>query len=420
MGNASLRPHTVQVSGVVVRLPQRRNRNVGKMSPCILSLLLSPLVASSQSIVDAVNVPAIARQFESWPGEWRLKCEVQPIKPVLNFGFRFQSGYVVEVPMNQYHRPGHLWVILIRVTPEDGDRTPVYLGNSFKLTDVPKTNVRLEFGGGFLVGEGRYKVDFVFLDDTDRVFRKTWRVEARLPSIGHHAELRIASNTVDQLSVRSWTAVESESASGKPVRISVLLHAAPLLWRATRLRAADRLMLLGSLSSLVELLPAESVRLTVFNLDQQKDLLEADRITPDTFDRIAQAMNGLELGLVDYRVLRNRRGHMDVLADLINRELSSKQPADAVIVLGATTRYVDKPGPFELVPPGEAAPRFFYIQYTPNSPMDVFPDSIEYAIRKLNGKTMIVRTPKDFADAVDRVKQQLALNGGAARRQGQP
>jgi hypothetical protein len=52
--------------------------------------------------------------------------------------------------------------------------------------------------------------------------------------------------------------------------------------------------------------------------------------------------------------------------------------------------------------------------------MDVFPDSIEYAIRKLNGKTMIVRTPKDFADAVARVKQQLALNGSAGGRQGRP
>src|SRR5207244_8658710 len=40
--------------------------------------------------------------------------------------------------------------------------------------------------------------------------------------------------------------------------------------------------------------------------------------------------------------------HMDVLADLLNHELSAKQPPDAVIVLGPTARYIDKPRESEL------------------------------------------------------------------------
>ena len=382
------------------------------MATFVFCTLLLPVVASSQTIIDGANLPVVQRQFEISPGEKQLSCRVQPIKPVLNFSFRFQSGYVFEVPMSQFLGPGHLWIILSRITPDEGDRKPVYFGNSLKLPDVPKTKAHLEFGGGYFLGEGGYKVDFVLLDEMDRTCRKTWHVEGKLGSIDRHASLHIASNTVGQFSAKNWTAVRGgESAGGRPLRVSVLLHASPLApWR-TKLRASDRVTLLGSLSSLVEMLPAESVRISVFNLDQQKELFETDHITTQTFDRIAQAMNDLELGTVDYRVLLNRRGHMDVLADLLNHELSAKQPPDAVIVLGPTARYIDRPRESELTSNGEAHPKFFYLQYQPNRRRESsLSDSIENAIRRLRGKTMIVRTPKDFAEAIAHVRQQLALS----------
>src|SRR5204863_3564772 len=144
--------------------------------------------------------------------------------------------------------PGHLWIILSRVIPDEGDRTPVYFGNSLKLPDVPKTKAHLEFGGGYFLGEGGYKVDFVLLDEMERICRKTWHVEGKLGSIDRHSPLHIASNTVGQFSSKTWTAVRgAESGSSKPLRVSVLLHAAPLVpWR-TKLRASDRVALLGSL-----------------------------------------------------------------------------------------------------------------------------------------------------------------------------
>ena len=58
-------------------------------------------------------------------------------------------------------------------------------------------------------------------------------------------------------------------------------------------------------------MPARSVRLVVFNLDQQKTLLRQDALAPGALGRVAQALNGTELGLVDYHVLQNPHGHMD-------------------------------------------------------------------------------------------------------------
>jgi hypothetical protein len=82
----------------------------------------------------------------------------------------------------------------------------------------------------------------------------------------------------------------------------VLLHAAPISFRRTRMRASDRIVLLGALSALLEQLPTRHVRLALFNLDQQKELLRQDGFTLDGIDRVAQSMNEVELGTVDYRV----------------------------------------------------------------------------------------------------------------------
>jgi len=63
------------------------------------------------------------------------------------------------------------------------------------------------------------------------------------------------------------------------------------------LRASDRVILLGLLSSLLERVPTRSVRLVIFNLDQQKILLRQDAFAPNALGRVAQALNGTELGL---------------------------------------------------------------------------------------------------------------------------
>src|SRR5262249_25168667 len=126
-----------------------------------------------------------------------------------------------------------------------------------------------------------------------------------------------------------------------PLRLTVMLHAAPLSLRRTTLRASDSLLLVGLLSSLLERLPTRSVRLVVFNLDQQRELFRQDDFSPKALEQVAQAINDLQLGVVDYRVLQNRRGPVEVVTDLVNREMRAKEPSDVVLFLGPTARYGD-------------------------------------------------------------------------------
>jgi hypothetical protein len=379
------------------------------------ALAIAWLLASAcaaQVIVDPARVGSMVKALERQADEKPLRCEVTPIKPALNFGFRFQAGYVVHVPMNQYSGPDHGWAMLTRVTPEGGGQQPVYLGSRVRLPPIPKTKVDIEVGGGYLLGEGRYDVDWTLLDDTGRVCRGSWRVDARLGRHERQVNVAMPRDTVADFTLRGRSGRGRGADDAAPIRLTVLLDAAPLVPFRTRLRASDRVVLLGLLSSLLERVPARSVRLVIFNLDQQKTLLRQDALAPNALGRVAQALNSVELGLVDYHVLQNPHGHVDFLAGLINQELRAETPSDVIVFLGPETRYGDKVPQAALEEPHGAVPQFFNLQFKAYSrAAPSLPDSISLATAKLKGKTIVIRTPADFAKAIEQIEHR----GGAGK-----
>jgi hypothetical protein len=376
------------------------------MRPLAIALLLAS-AGAAQVIVDPARLGSIVKALEPLPGEKPLRCEVTPIRPSLNFGFRFQAGYVVSVPMNQYSGTGHGWSMVTRITPEGGGQKPVYLASRVRLPPIPKTKLEAEVGGGYLLGEGRYDVNWTLLDDAGRICRGSWRVDARLGRRERQLKLAIAPDTVADFTLRGRSEGKRDTDDAAPIRLTVLLNAAPLFPLRTRLRASDRVILTGLLSSLLERVPARSVRLVVFNLDQQKTLLRQDSFAPGALGRVAQALNGTELGLVDYHVLQNPRGHVEYLASLMNQELRAEAPSDVVVFLGPETRFGDKVPQAELEYPGGNAPQFFNFQFRPYFRAGPsFPDSISLATAKVKGKTIVIRTPADFAKAIEQIEHR--------------
>jgi hypothetical protein len=376
----------------------------------VLALLLfvAPAAMRGQSLLDSASATRLANLFDARKDDQRLRCEVMAVPPQLNFSFRFQTGYVFRVPMNQYFGPNHRWNILTRVSPAAGGQ-PAYLASQFRLPNVPKTKRVAEWGGFYWVGEGKYSVEWLLYDDSGRVCRKQWNIEAKLSPNERGVTPGMAAGTVDRVSFRRWSPQDDTADVHALQRLTVLLHAAPLFPRAIRFRAQDRLILLGSLASLLESLPARAVRLIIFNVDQQKILFRQDAFTPDSFDQAAQSMENLQLQLVDYSVLKNQGGHISLLADLVNQELSAGNPSDAVIFLGPATRYFDKFPPSSLEDRPSATPRFFYLQYKPYvRPGAEFADSIEFALRRVHGKKLVVHTADEFARAIKQVETQVA------------
>jgi len=371
-------------------------------------LAFAAFTASAQSILNPSLIrPVIAQLDGGRPGEPPLRCSVAPIKPWLNFGFRFQAGYTVAVPMSQYIGSGHGWATMLRITPEGGERLPVYLGSRITLPPVPKTKVEGRVSGGYLLGEGVYDVRLMVLDDSGRVCRKSWRVDVHLGHADHNVQLAMPPDTVRELGRHRPGTLPQETDDAAPRRLTIFLHTAPLLPRRTHLRAYDIGMLLSTVSSLLDRVPARSVRLVLFNLDQQKELYRKEDFLLRDMPQVSQAMAGIELGLVDFQVLQNKLGHVDLLADLVNRELEARPPSDIVLFLGPPTRYLDRVPPAELEKkPAEHGPQFYFFQIAPFVNLAAeLPDTIRNAVSRLGGKTILIHTPGEFAKAIDRIEK---------------
>ena len=119
-------------------------------------------------------------------------------------------------------------------------------------------------------------------------------------------------------------------------------------------------------------------------------------------------------------MLQNRGGHVALLSDLVNREMASPQPSDVVLFLGPASRYMDKVPESWLDKPASQAqgPHFFYMQYRPMFPpmQAVLPDTIGSAVSRLRGKTLIIRTPGDFAKAIEQLEKPDRQSAGELTR----
>ena len=366
----------------------------------------------AQNIVDPGKLKMVLPKFEE-DGASTLRCQVTPLKPALNYGFRFQAGYLVTIPMQQFTGANHGWSIITRVTPKSGERQPVYLMASSTLPDVPKTKVELQLGGGYLLGDGKYDVRWMLIDDVGRVCRKTWQIDAHLTHAEQKVKLAMPAETVWELGLRGRRRPPAGD-DAPAARMTVLLNTAPLFPRRTRMRGSDMMTLMSTLTTLLERVPARFVRVVMFNLDQQKELYRKENFRLRDMSDVAQAMNGIELGTVDLQVLQNRRGHVDLLADLVNREVEAQPASDLVVFLGPMARHFERMPQSVLEHPAERAPQFYYFQISPYPRTQAMPgDTIKSAVGRLGGKTIQIHSPGEFAKAIERL-------GKAGQAAGQP
>ena len=139
-----------------------------------LLLLLVSATAAAQTLIEPGSAAAA---FDAPATGVSLRCEVKPVPPALNFGLRFQAGYVVRFPLTEFTGAGHRLRVVLRVTPEGAE--PAYLADKVELPNVPQTKADGTISGWLLVGEGDYRVEARVEDERHRVCRGEWRMHAR-------------------------------------------------------------------------------------------------------------------------------------------------------------------------------------------------------------------------------------------------
>src|SRR5262245_9586984 len=222
-----------------------------------ITLLLVAGSVRAQTLIDPDLLSPSLRNFDPVPGEKQLKCDVSVLRPVLTFSFRFQTGYIVHVPMKQYTGTGNQWAVFTRVTP-DGSGKPALMGDRLKIPEMQKTGVARatgDFSGFFLVGEGKYRIEWKLIDNSGRVCRKSWSIEAKRSGNEKLVESAMEPGTIAEITLRGARLAAIAPSDTPPFRLTILLHTAPLTPRRTRINARDRVVLTGALSALIERLP---------------------------------------------------------------------------------------------------------------------------------------------------------------------
>jgi len=385
-----------------------------RLSPLLCAALAAS--APSQTVLSPRDTALANRIWDESPKGEPLRCDIDKRKPLPDFTFHFDAGYRVTCSFWEFGGQSTHIDFFTRVTPEGG--APVWLATFgvFKglspgliLPDVGAGDSRTRFdvSGSFSVGEGRYRVDVLVVDERNRSRRGGWNIhvtprqQAKVPVV-------LAAHTVSPVEIPKWAGPTTGGARG--LRLTVLLDAAPVNPSALTLRAWDQALLLQLLSSLLRQTPCKSVRLVAFNLDQQREIFRADPFEPSGFDQLQQAFQQLELGFVSVQVLKKRQGWAEMLADLTNRELTAHEPSDAVLFLGPETRFARKV-PKELLKPRETPePRFFYFEYRGS----VYPDSITYLTKSRHGSVWSFYDPHGLAQAIQKMLAQLKPEGERA------
>lgn len=384
----------------------------------VIATLCSAGTAAAQTLIPAVKGERLFRAMTEQPGGEHLRGKVYSIRTALNLSFRFQTNYYVETPAEQFVGPNHKLAVLLRVIPKGGyDAT--YLGAYYALGDIPPhfKHADLNVSGLFFLGPGEYTIDVVVSDEKNRVMRSTQHVKAELKGAEKQIKSLSAPGAVGSLA--SLQSSKRDEPDGKPLRLTLLLHAAPNYFRSAIMRPQDVGRLLGAMSALLDQVNIRSLRVVAFNLDQQKELYRSENFSPESFEDLRQSIEPVQVGTVDYKVLKNQRGHIDLLADLIGRELHAEERSDAVIVLGPTARTRDRIGS-GVIEENTGGTRFFYLEYkSMRELMEIrsglregnvqgqFPDTIESAMKRVNGKVFHIFTPADFAKAIAEIARRI-------------
>jgi len=160
------------------------------------------------------------RDFGPGVARGELPCVVEVLEPELNFGSRFQAGYVVRAPMSAYPGSGHHWNVVFTVTPREGVVKPVLFTDSIALPDDAASDAIEEVHGLFLLGEGHYHVKWSMLDDLGRVFRREWDLEAK---VARKEKVTMPSGAVGDL---TWRSTVEPPVSANPQHVTLLVNVA--------------------------------------------------------------------------------------------------------------------------------------------------------------------------------------------------
>ena len=340
-----------------------------------------------------------------------LPCSVTPSKVGMGFDLRFHAGYEVSVPMRELAGSENLLTILFRVIPENRKDEPSYFVQRVKVPQISEeASGDAYLQGAFDVGEGKYHVDWLMRDRSERVCSGYWDVDAALSSKDRQMQLGIPAGEVVAAQnefFKDEPPVERASAEA-PLNVKVLINFAPQNSKSAAMRPMDTTALVSILRSISREPRIGKFSLVAFNLQEQRVVYRQENADKIDFPQLGEALQTLKLGTVDVQRLSTKNGETQFLADLIRQELGdNKAHPDAAIFAGPKAMLESNVQPEILRQVGELQFPVFYMNYTLNPQATPWKDSIGNAVKFFKGYEYTISRPRDLWFAITEMVSRI-------------
>ncbi len=341
--------------------------------------------------------------FESSENRTDLDCRVTPIKPELDFDLRFNAGYDVAMGMQQLAGDGDDLHILIRVTPIDLPENPHYFEDHVSVPAIdPNTRGEASITGGFDVGPGRYRVDWLVRDRSEHVCSSHWEIEARaddglsdLPVALRSGE--VAPHPKDLFAEQSQTRHDRDT---RGLHITLLVNFSPADTGGSTMNPKALRAVVSILRSITRAPGISRFDLVAFSAQQSRVIYRGVNLSRIDFPALGKAIREVPMGTVEYSQLKDPDREPRFLGDLLAGELETGSAnSDAIIVIGPRLDF-DRRIPRQLPGNvGELKCPIFYLSYNQDR-ANPWQDTIASVVKVHRGLEYSIAAPHDFERAL--------------------
>ena len=331
---------------------------------------------------------------------------------VLGFDLRYHAGYEVSLPLRELSGAENLLTLLFRVTPMEPAGDTLYFTQRIKVPNIEddaKGDAYLQ--GGFDIGEGKYKVEWLMRDRTERVCSSMWDLEAQLPEKDKQVQLAMKAGEIspsDREQFREEPPV-ARSSEEPPLNVKVLINFAPQNSKSATLQPLDTSALVSILRNISRDPRIGKFTVVAFNLHEQRVLYRQDSAEKIDFPAIGGALDSLNLGTIDVARLSQKNGDTEFLANLIRQETESTEAKPDAMVFAGPKALLEENIPQEsLKEIGDLNYPVFYMNYNLYPQVTPWNDTISKAVKFLKGQEYTISRPRDLWYAVSEMVSRIA------------
>lgn len=341
--------------------------------------------------------------FEAREARKDLPCTVTPQKPGLGFDLRFHSGYEISVPLKELSGSQNLLTVVFRVSEASKPDFPVYFVQRINVPPIEdEARGEAVLQGNFDLGEGKYQVDWLMRDRSERVCSSFWESDAALISRDKGVVVTLEKGEIAPTDREQFEAEpflrRSEGETG--LNMKVLINFAPQNAQSATLQQSDTDALVSVLRCMQRDPRIGRFSVVAFNVQEQKVLYRQDGLKQIDFPAIGEALRNLHLGRVDIARLGQKHSDSEFLGDLLVNELAAPDKPDAYVITGPKTLIEESISSEKLkASPGTDLP-VFYLNYNLTPQSTPWRDALSGAVRFFKGQEFTISKPRDLWFAI--------------------